>query len=114
MDSFLPPDVQLGLDNARARAIKSSGRLCVHMGDAVIRISQTWENGFALPKELDPVLRGSVNVYDGPKHLYQCLIVAAEVDGDDVRYEFKRTTNVTQQPPADFILTEDAPIALLT
>ena len=50
----LSAEVQAGLDNARARAIKTKGRLCVHMGDAVIRISETWDNGFALPKELDP------------------------------------------------------------
>ena len=113
MDSFLSPEVQAGLDKARARAIKSNGRLCVHMGDAVIRITETWDNGFALPKELDPTLRGLVNVYDGPKHLYQCLIVTAEVDDDCVRYEFKRTTNVADQPAADFVRAEDAPMALL-
>ena len=41
------------------------------------------------------------------------LIVAADVDDENVRYEYKRTTNVTDQPAVDFVRTENAPIALL-
>jgi hypothetical protein len=113
MESFLSNEVRLGLDQARKRAIKSSNRLCAHVGDNVYRITQTFENGFSLPAELDIDLRGLVDVYDGPKHLYQCLIVCAEKAAGEVHYEYKRSTEAVDQPPVDFVRKEDAPIALL-
>lgn len=35
-----------------------------------------------MPAETVENLRGLVDIYDGPKYLFQCLIVAAEVNGD--------------------------------
>lgn len=114
MESFLSNEVRIGLDQARNRAMKSSNRLCVHVGDNVYRITQTFDNGFSLPADLSIDLRGLVDVYDGPKHLYQCLIVCAEKADDEVHYEYKRSTEAVDQAPVDFVRTEDAPIALLS
>jgi hypothetical protein len=85
----------------------------VHVGDDVFRVTKTFDNGFCIPADLDTDLRGLVDVYDGPKHLFQCLIVCAELSDDEVHYEYKRSTEVVDQPPVDFVRAEDAPIALL-
>ncbi len=113
MESFLSDEVRNGLDQARKRAKKSSNRLCVHVGDKVYRVTQTFDNGFSLPEDLGADLRGLVDVYDGPKHLFQCLIVCADQADGEVHYEYKRTTEAVDQPPVDFVRAEDAPIALL-
>jgi hypothetical protein len=113
MESFLSDEVRVGLEQARKRAAKASKRLCVHVGNDVFRITQTFDNGFSVPADLDTDLRGLVDVYDGPKHLFQCLIVCAELSDDDVHYEYKRTTEAVDQAPVDFVRVEDAPIALL-
>ena len=114
MDNFLANEVRKGLEQASKRAQLSSNRLCVHAGDQVHRMTQSFENGFSLPSTVGLDLRGLVDVYDGPKHLYQCLIVCAEQVGDAVHYEFKRMTDAHEQPPADFVRVEEAPIALLS
>ncbi|WP_284377500.1 hypothetical protein [Amylibacter marinus] len=113
MDSFLSPEVRAGLEKAQTKALRNSSRLCVHANEEVLRIHETWQGGFSLPVDMAPALRGRVDVFDGPKHLYQCLIVFAEQQGDFIKYEYKRLTNVVSQQPVDFVLTEDAPIALL-
>jgi len=114
MDNFLSEEVRKGLEQARSRASKKSDRLCVHMDDEVYRISKTFENGFGLPAGKHVELRGLVDVYDGPKHLYQCLIVCSELVDDEVHYEYKRSTEASDQAPVDFVRSEDAPVALLT
>ena len=58
-------------------------------------------------------LRGFVDLYDGARHLYQCLIVASEEDGGQMRYEFKRSTEARDAAPLDFARDEDAPVALI-
>ena len=113
MESFLSDEVRRGLDQARKRATKASSRLCVHVGDTVYRVTKTFDNGFCVPAEVGAELRGLVDVYDGPKHLFQCLIVCAELADDEVHYEYKRTTEAVDQAPVDFVREEDAPIALL-
>jgi hypothetical protein len=113
MESFLSDEVRIGLEQARKRATKTSNRLCVHVGSDVHRVTKTFDNGFCVPADLGAELRGLVDIYDGPKHLFQCLIVCAELSDDEVYYEYKRTTAAVEQAPADFVRTEDAPIALL-
>ena len=113
MDSFISQEVRAGLDQARKRAKKANNRLCVHVGDKAVRIVKTFDNGFAVNANAGAELRGLVNVYDGSKHLYQCLIVCAEQQGDEIHYEYKRTTDAGTQPPVDFVRGEDTPIALL-
>ena len=67
----------------------------VDFRDDVYPILQFAEEGFALDAEYAPHLRGLVDIYEGPKHLYQALIVASEIKGDLMRYEFKRNTVAT-------------------
>jgi len=113
MDNYFSKEVLQGLEAAKKRALKSSNRLCVHMGENVYPVTKTWENGFAMRASDDANLRGLVDVFDGPRHLHQCLIVCAEQQFDEVHYEYKRATEADSQPPVDFVRATDAPIALL-
>lgn len=113
MTEDLPEAVRLGLEAARASAFRRSNRLCIHDGGRVHRILRMWEDGFALAAE-GPVLRGYVDLYDGPRHVSSCLIVAAYEGAMGERtYEFKLRTLVVDRPAADFEAIEIRPAALI-
>jgi hypothetical protein len=46
--------------------------------------------------------RGSADIYEGDRHIAQCLIVLAEPEGGYRRLTFKRCTPVRQSPARDF------------
>jgi hypothetical protein len=46
--------------------------------------------------------------------LRRCLIVAAEEDSGEMRYEFKRLSEMLDEQPVDFERRQDAPVAYLT
>jgi hypothetical protein len=114
MTEDLPEAVRQGLEAARAAALRRSNRLCIHDRGAVHRVLRMWENGFALAASDSAPLRGYVDLYDGPRHLSSCLIVASE-DGEsgERTYEFKLRTVVMDHPPSDFERSETAPAALI-
>jgi len=113
MSTFLPPEVQAGLDAARKRAWQKSHRLRVQAGDEVYRVVQAWEDGFSLEASAADHMRGRVDLYDGSRLLSQCLIIASEEDGDLMRFEYKRMTEATEEQPLDFVRAPDAPVALI-
>ncbi len=113
MTTFLPKEVREGLELARKRDLKKKARLRVAVGDEVFPVLEFRDRGFALDIDNAPKLRGLVDLYDGGRHLYQCLIVASEEDGTLMRYEFKRSTAAVDRAPLDFARDETAPIALL-
>ncbi len=114
MTDFLPEAVRQGLEAARLAAQKRSNRLCIHDRGMVHRVLRLWDGGFALAATNGPPLRGYVDLYDGPRHLSSCLIVAAPEEGDGERiYEFKIHMPVSDHPPADFEQTEPTPRALI-
>ncbi|HKL56567.1 MAG: hypothetical protein ACX93P_03140 [Roseovarius sp.] len=113
MTTYLPPDVQAGLDEARKKGWKASHRLRVRAGEDTYRVLRAWEGGFALEAEGAPHLRGLVDLYDGPKHLSQCLIVASEEEGGEMRFELKRVTEASDRQPLDFVRDPEAPVALI-
>lgn len=113
MTTFLPPEVQAGLDDARRRARKKTRRLRVQAGEESHRVLHVWEDGFALDKAVAQHLRGRVDLYDGPNLLSQCLIVASEEDGDMMRFAYKRMTEAVDEQPVDFERNENAPVALI-
>lgn len=114
MSEYLPKEVREGLEKARKAALRKKSRLRVRVGDEVFAVLKLWEDGFALDLEDAPHLRGLVDLYDGGRHLYQCLIVASEEDGAVMKYEFKRSTEVRAKAPLDFVRDEHAPVALIT
>jgi hypothetical protein len=47
-------------------------------------------------------LRGYADIYDGDRHVAQCLIVLADPEGELLRCAFKRLTPFRLDPPADY------------
>jgi len=113
MTDYLPKDVLEGLRAAQKKAERKRSRRSVHVDDDVYPILTFTEDGFTLDAEHAPRLRGLVDIYEGPRHLYQALIVASDMQGDAMRCEFKRNTPASDHAPLDFYREQDAPIALL-
>ena len=72
MSTFLPPDVQAGLDSARKKSLKDKHRLRIQAGENMYRVIHAWENGFSLDRDIGQTIRGRVDLYDGARHLSQC------------------------------------------
>lgn len=113
MSTYLPPDVQAGLDAARKLALRKGNRLRIEAGGTVHRVLRAWENGFALDAAEAPHLRGLVDLYDGTRQLSQCLIVASCEENGEMQFEYKRMTDASGSQPLDFYRAPDAPAALL-
>lgn len=113
MTTFFSKDIRDGLEAARLASLKKLSRLRVEMGEEYFPVLRLWRGGFSVEAEATPPLRGLVDLYDGANHLYQCLIVAAEEDGGEMRYEFKRSTAAADKAPLDFERDPEAPVALL-
>jgi len=110
---YLPKELREGLQAARNRDLSKKSRLRLRIGEATFPILRYSDEGFALDAGDAPVLRGLVDVYDGARHVSQCLIVAsAEVAGQMV-YEFKRATPATDSAPLDYPREDGAPVALI-
>ena len=103
MYTFLPEAVRQGLEEARKSALKRKDRLSVHDGDDTYRIRRFWDGGFALDLQGSERLRGHVDIYDGPKHLYQCLVVNSVAEDGERVFEFKWLTPVASGPAPDFV-----------
>lgn len=110
---FLPKDVQDGLDAARKASLSRKSRLRVQLGPDVFPILKFWKDGFALDGKLTTHLRGLVDVFDGARHEFQCLIVASRAEGDMLICDFKRATRVGTGPALDYLRDESAPIGYL-
>lgn len=113
MSEFLPEAVRKGLEDARVAMLRRSGRLCIHDGDRVWRVLRLWDGGFSLAAQDAPPLRGFVDLYDGSRHLYQCLVVASREEEDERIFEFKWSAPVADRAAVDFERAEDAPVALI-
>ncbi|MEL6242513.1 MAG: hypothetical protein AAFR19_14535 [Pseudomonadota bacterium] len=112
MSTFLSEDIQRCLDEARQKNRKRTARLSVMTREGSFPILDQWKTGFAVDCNA-PHLRGFVDLFDGSNHSFQCLIVASEVEGNQIHYEFKRATAVSSAPPADFEIAPDRPVALI-
>lgn len=111
--SYLPQDVQRALEEAHKAMQRKSRRLCIHVGDNVYPVSQLWEDSFSIDAEDAPKLRGFVDLYDGPRHVSQCLIMTSREEGGERVYDFKWNTDVADKPAVDYVRDENAPIALI-
>ncbi len=113
MSDYLPEAVRKGLEDARVALMRRSSRLCIHDGDRIHRVLRLWDGGFALDPRDAPRLRGMVDLYDGSRHLSQCLVVTSREEHGERIYEFKRSTPVADRPAADFERAEAPPVALI-
>lgn len=114
MTTYLPKELQEGLWAARLATLKKTSRLRVQVDDAFYPVLRLWREGFAVEDATTPKLRGLVDLYEGGRHLYQCLIVASDADAGEMRYEFKRNTAIADHAALDFYRDPDAPAGLLT
>jgi hypothetical protein len=113
MTTYLPKDVRDGLQAARIAQQKKISRLRVEAGAESYKVLRLWNTGFSVETDVVPTLRGLVDLYDGARHLCQCLIIASEAEAGEMRYEFKRNTTAHDKAPLDYTRDPDAPIALL-
>ena len=113
MTTFLPKEVAEGLEAARKQALRKNSRLRVQAGTDIFTVRKYWDSGFSVDLQDAPQLRGLVDLYDGRRHLYQCLIVASEEEGGEMRYEFKRNTRAVDSAPLDFERDMNKPVALI-
>jgi hypothetical protein len=113
MTDYLPRELQDQLDAARRQSRRKRARRVVHVGDEAFPILDYSESGFSVEAAEVPHLRGLIDIYEGPRHLAQALIVASAREGDTMRYEFKRNTAATGSAPVDFAREDPAPLALL-
>jgi len=111
--TYLPEDLRAGLDAARLAGLKKASRLRVLAGDEFHPVLRMWRDGFSVEAAEAAHLRGLVDLYDGSRHLYQCLIVAAEEESGEMRFEFKRNTPAADRAPLDYSRDPEAPAALL-
>jgi hypothetical protein len=110
---FLPSDVRKELEAARRRPAGRRSRLRIELAGLGYRVVRIWDGGFALDAALAPRLRGYVDLYDGSRHLGQCLIVAAVVEHGELICEIKQSTRAGDGPALDFWRDENLPAALL-
>ncbi len=113
MDAFLPKEVLAGLERARKQAQRKKNRLRLHVGGEIYPLLRLSDDGFEMDAHAAPHLRGFVDIYDGARHLLSCLIIHSEPEGNIMRYEFKRHTNVANGPAKDFAVDDNAPVALI-
>ncbi|WP_435140510.1 hypothetical protein [Pseudopelagicola sp. nBUS_19] len=113
MTTFVPPEVQAGLDAARKKALKRRNRLRVEADGRSFRVLRFREDGFTMDIDDAPNLRGLVDLYDGGRHFLQCLIVASEQENGEMHYEFKRATPANDKAPIDFEKGEFVPAGLI-
>jgi hypothetical protein len=113
MSDYLSQSIREELATAQKAARRSNATRMVRVGAASFPIIEMTERGFSVDAEDAPRLRGLVDIYDGPRHLYRALIVASDQAGDLMRYEFKRNTAVATQAPVDFETVTDRPAGLL-
>lgn len=106
MTDFLPREVREGLEAARKCERRKSARMRIEVGGQSFTILRYWDEGFALDVEDAPHLRGYGDLYDGARHVGQCLIVASAEEGDEMVFEFKRNTPAAERPPVDFARDE--------
>ena len=113
MNTYAPKAVQDASDTARLRGLRKKSRLRVMAGEDLVPVLRLWKTGFSVDAETAPKLRGLVDVYEGARHVSQCLIVASEEEGGEMRYEFKRATPASETAPLDFYKSPDAPVGLI-
>lgn len=113
MFEYLPPGLRTELESARMDAMRRKSRLRIRMGDQTYPILRFKSDWFTLDVSQVDHLRGVVDVYDGGRHLFQCLIVASEVEGDELICRVKQATSVSAPEAVDFVRDKTAPVALI-
>ncbi|MCJ8138468.1 hypothetical protein [Falsirhodobacter halotolerans] len=113
MLEFLTEELREGLRSAR-RTRQRGSRLHIQLGDTVFPLRRMWGTGLSVDAARLEHLRGLVDIYDGPRHVGHCLIVASTVEGDELICEFKSFQPVYEVPPVDYERADSAVRGYLT
>ena len=113
MTTYLPESVLAGLNAARRKQTRRSGKIRVDMGESYVPVIELTDHGFSVGRDAAPQLRGHVDLFEGPRHLFRCLIVASESSGEVMRYEFKYSTSAAHGAALDYVADRPAPHALI-
>lgn len=114
MESYLSDEVRQGLQRAEKTALRKKNRLRVQSDDTTTQILRVWDGGFATDIDDAPTLRGLVDIFDGSRHLYQCLVIFSSREGNEMIYEYKRQTTAEDRRIVDYDVIDDAPVALIS
>ncbi len=102
----LPEDIRAALAAAARerprRGQREGPNLRLEAGGRSMPVLRIWDGGLALPAASAALLRGRVDLWDGPRHLLHGLIVATQLAGDEVICSFKRATPAATVPPRDY------------
>ena len=112
MSTFLSKEVIAGLEAAQKPDSGKKNRLRVEFNKNRYPVLRLKKSGFWVEAAKAPMIRGLVDLYDGDKHLKQCLIVAAKEENGIVHFDYKRNTNTQTSAPKDFF-QENKGVALL-
>ena len=112
MSTFLSKEVIAGLEAAQKTDSGKKNRLRVEFNKNRYPVLQLKKSGFCVEAAKAPMMRGLVDLYDGDKHLKQCLIVASKEENGITYFEYKRNTNTQTSAPKDFY-QETSPVALI-
>ena len=114
MLEYLPQELRDHLAAARLGKLRRASRLRVELGAAVYPVLRSWRGGFSLDAALSPrKLRGLVDLYEGSRHVMQCLIVASELEAGELLCDYKRATRVSEQAALDYWREEHQPMLYL-
>lgn len=113
MFEYLPPGLRAELESARMDAMRRKSRLRIRTGDQIYPILRFRADWFTLDVSQVDHLRGVVDIYDGGRHLFQCLIVASEIEGDELICRVKQATATSAPQAVDFVRDSEAPVALI-
>ena len=112
MSTFLSKDVLAGLEAAQKTSLKKKNRFRVEFNKNHFPVMRLTQNGFCVEAEMAPMIRGLVDLYDGDKHLKQCLIVASKEENGIVHFDYKRNMATQTSAPKDFF-QENKVVALI-
>ena len=85
MTTYLPEELQERLHAARRAGLKKKSRLRVQADGASYPVLRLSRNGFAVEDETTPPLRGLVELLEGARPIYQCLVIAAAAEDGEMR-----------------------------
>ena len=114
MTTFLSKEVHADLNRAQKDKKLKKSRLRVEFNGALVPVLKLWDSGFSMDIEHAPHLRGLVDIFDGSRHLSQCLIIASTEENGEIHFEFKRNTGVTDSAALDYVPPKNRPVALLS
>ena len=113
MSDFLSREVRAELDAARRLGLKKRSRLRIVAGGETHAVLRMLADGFTLDAADIVHLRGIVDLYDGARHVSQCLIVASDIEGGELVCTLKWATAVRQAAALDYVRDDHAPVGYL-